>query len=293
MPLGLIFPYTYRALYTVSDFSMLSLSLCLIMSFGYEKNTIYMCIWRHDTVNDMMWQWAVFQSAFVKASCEWYYLIFKYNIKYVKSTKCGSFTCECRESFMYMWLGLLICKMLLSLAIIQWRCINTEGKERFVSVQTSRGLWGRKMEKEWWDRRGREMTSSESHTKKAFEVTGADLKQETSTSARRSHQRCMAAWQILRMFCWSWWRSSPSVEAAVAEKCFFFSRWKLWMLCPGGSRISVGFRVIQDDDFSPTWLQLRMVPLLTDYLFHHKRQVFSKFYSLHKQKMKKQNKLRS
>lgn len=170
-----------------------------------------------------------------------------------------------------------------------WREIRVSSDEQ----RPVCGEGGRKMEKERWDRWGREMTSSESHMKKAFEVTGADLKQETSTSARRSHQRCMAAWQILRMFCWSWWRSSPSVEAAIAEKCFFFSRWKLWMLGPGGSRISVGFRVIQDDDFSPTWLQLRMVPLLTDYSFHHKRQVFSKFYSLRKQKIKKQNKLRT
>lgn len=156
---------------------------------------------------------------------------------------------------------------------------NTRYAARYVSVQMNRGLCVVTEEGRWRNRG--EIDEAERWQalsvtwRRRFEVTGPTLKQEISTSARLSHQRCMAVWQILRMFHWE----TSYIQADFGKlDCGLRAAEKLWMLGRGRERISGRFRVIQETttrNSLPTWFQLRMVPPLTDCLFHHKRQVIN------------------
>lgn len=150
-----------------------------------------------------------------------------HTMKYVKKKHVTLFACEVcvlflqghAERFIYMWCSLFICKILLSLEITQRRSI-THGV-RADSFQFKRAevcvWWRRKLagEREVRQTRQRDDKLWESH-KEGVRSHKADLKQETSTSARLSHQRCMAAWQILRMSHWHRLHSSRLVEALYA-----------------------------------------------------------------------------
>lgn len=108
--------------------------------------------------------------------------------------------------------------------------------------------------------------------RRRFEVTGPTLKQDVLTSARLSHQRCMPAWQTLRMFLWDKVHTGWLVEAAF----FVFVR------LGNSGYLAEEERGFQEDfelykkttrKSLPTWFLLRTVPPVTDFSFHRKRQV--------------------
>lgn len=103
---------------------------------------------------------------------------------------------------------------------------NTWYEESYGSVQSSRSLCA-VTEEGRWRKRGETDEAERWQARRVtwrrrFEVTGPTLKQEVSTSARLSHQRCMPAWQTLRMFLWDKVHTGWLVEAASLCLC----RWE-------------------------------------------------------------------